>query len=65
MQKSPVFVRIGDECMKTEAIKKLVAALDELALADIDQLDQEELKRVEENLYNWQQLCRLRLERGQ
>lgn len=51
--------------MKTEAIKKLVAALDELALADIDQLDQEELKRVEENLYNWQQLCRLRLERGQ
>lgn len=49
--------------MQTDQIKALVAALDQLSLEDIDRLDQDELKRVEEYLFNWQQLCRLRLDR--
>lgn len=50
----------------TETVKTLVAALDELALADLDQLTDDELRRLEGLLYHWQQLCvsRLNADRG-
>jgi hypothetical protein len=46
----------------TETVKTLIAVLDQMTRDDLDQLDHDELKQLESELYNWQQLCQLRLD---
>jgi len=49
--------------VKRDAASKVIEDLDGLRLDDLDELDEESLRKMEGLLHHWQQLCQKRLEK--